>query len=64
MQYQTALDYLVNQVEEQRMIVTNSVLTGNISEPEYRRLVGVLQGLDFAIKTVKDLAKKLESDDE
>lgn len=57
-----ALDYLIRQVEEQREIVVNSVLTGNISEQEYRRLVGVIQGLDFSTQTIKDLAKRLETD--
>jgi hypothetical protein len=64
MQNQTALDYLSNKVEEQREIVVNSILTGNISDYEYRRLVGVLQGLDFSSQLFNDLAKKMENDDE
>lgn len=64
MQYQTALDYLLKQTEEQRTIVIDSILSGNISDYEYRRLVGVIQGLDFNTQLIKDLAKKLEGDDE
>ena len=64
MQYQTALDYLSKKVEEQRVIVVDSILTGNISDYEYRRLIGVIQGLDFSSQIIRDLAKKLESDDE
>ena len=64
MQNQTALDYLLRQTEEQRMVVVNSILAGNISDYEYRRLVGVIQGLDFNTQLIKDLAKKLENDDE
>lgn len=64
MQNQTALDYLKREVEEQRTVVVNSILGGNISEPEYRRLVGVLQGLDFSSQLFNDLAKKMENDDE
>jgi hypothetical protein len=64
MQYQTALDYLLKQTEEQRTVVVNSILDGNITDYEYRRLVGVIQGLDFNTQLINDLAKKLESDDE
>ena len=62
MQYQNALEHLTSQIEEQRSVVINSILAGNISEPEYRRLVGVIQGLDFSKQLIKDLAKRLETD--
>lgn len=62
MQNPTALDYLIREMEEQRNVVVNSILGGNITEQEYRRLVGVIQGLDFAKTTIRDLAKRLETD--
>lgn len=64
MRSETVFDHLLRGVEEQRKIVVDSVLTGNISEQEYRRLVGVIQGLDFSTHLIKDLASKLETDDE
>jgi hypothetical protein len=30
---------------------------------EYKRLCGVLQGIEFAKQTIKDIAKKLEIED-
>jgi hypothetical protein len=62
MQNQTALEYLSQKVEEQRAVVVNSILGGNISDYEYRRLVGVIQGLDFGTQLINDLAKRLETD--
>ena len=63
MQNQTALDYLIKQTEEQRKIAVDSICRG-LTENEYRRLVGVIQGLDFNTQLIKDLANKLENDDE
>jgi translation initiation factor 1 (eIF-1/SUI1) len=62
MQNESALEYLIREIEEQRTVVVNSILGGNISDYEYRRLVGVIQGLDFAKTTINDLAKRLETD--
>lgn len=62
MQHETALEHLLREIGEQRTVVVNSVLGGNISDYEYRRLVGVIQGLDFSARTINDLAKRLETD--
>lgn len=64
MRSETVFEHLLRGVEEQRKIVVDSILSGNISDDEYRRLVGVIQGLDFSAHFIKDLASKLETDDE
>jgi hypothetical protein len=65
MQYSSAIEYLTSKVLEQRKVVEECLVAGKVSDyPEYQRLCGVVQGLDFAKDLILDLAKKLESDDE
>lgn len=64
MSYHYAFDSLHNRLEEQREMVVESITRGNLSLEEYKRLCGVLQGLDFTKQMIKDLAKKLENEDE
>lgn len=65
MQYSSAIEYLTSKVDEQRKIVEEHVVRGNIKEfSEYQKLCGVIQGLDFTKQLILDLAKKLENDDE
>lgn len=51
-------------LDEQRTIAVDGVLSGRITPEEYHRLCGVIQGIDFAKVIMKDLAKRMESDDE
>lgn len=62
MQNETALEYLLKKIEEQRNVVVHHVISGNVPEHEYRRLTGVIQGLDFSTNAIKDLANRLEGD--
>jgi len=64
MRNETALGGLLRDIEEQRKIVVDSILGGNLVESEYRRLTGIIQGLDFSTNSIKNLATKLENDDE
>ena len=64
MRSETVFEHLLREIEEQRKIVVNSVLSGSITDYEYRRLTGVVQGLDFSANVIKDLADKMETDDE
>ncbi len=65
MQHSSAIEYLTSKVLEQRKIVEEHLIAGKIKDfPEYQRLCGVVQGLDFALQEIRDLAKKLETDDE
>ncbi len=65
MQRHSAIEYLTSKVDEQRNIVEEHVVRGNIKDfSEYQKLCGVIQGLDFTKQRIQDLAKKLEDDDE
>jgi hypothetical protein len=46
------------------MLIVDTLIQGKLDEGEYKRLCGVLQGLDLAKNHIKDLAKRLERDDE
>ena len=62
MNYESGINYLNAKIEEYRSTVINSITQGTLSEIEYRRLCGVLQGLDFAVNLNNDLAKRMEND--
>ena len=62
MSYESGITYLNAKIEEYRTTITNSITQGTLSEIEYRRLCGVLQGLDFAMNLNNDLAKRMEND--
>ena len=64
MGYSTPLDYLDSKLEEERRLIVETLIQGKLSEPEYKRLCGVLQGLDLAKNHIKDLVKRMEQDDE
>jgi hypothetical protein len=64
MAYSNALEYLDSKLQEERTLIVESITQGNMNEGEYRRLCGALQGLDLARNYIKDLAKRLERDDE
>ena len=57
-------DYLGSKLNEQRTLIIETMIQGKLDEGEYRRLCGVLQGLDFAKNLINDLAKRLEDADE
>jgi hypothetical protein len=64
MAYNTPLEYLAAKLEDERTIIIESLIQGRLEEGEYRRLCGALQGLDLAKNYIKDLAKRMEQDDE
>lgn len=65
MRNQSAIEYLTSKVDEQRKIVEEHLVRGNLKEfSEYQRLCGVIQGLDFTKQLILDLAKNLEDGDE
>lgn len=59
----TAAEYLVRKLTEQREKIVEEVVRLPLSQEEYARLRGVVQGLDFAAQLINDLATKLENDD-
>jgi hypothetical protein len=64
MSYSNALEYLDSKLQEERVLIVDSLIQGKLDEGEYKRLCGALQGLDLARNHIKDLAKRLERDDE
>ena len=64
MGYSNALEYLDTRLQEERMLIVETLIQGKLDEGEYKRLCGALQGLDLARNQIKDLAKRLERDDE
>jgi hypothetical protein len=45
-------------------LIVEAVVQGKLDEGEYKRLCGALQGLELAKNHIKDLAKRLERDNE
>jgi hypothetical protein len=64
MNYSTPLEYLNSKLEEEKRLIVDSLIQGKLSESEYKRLCGALQGLDLAKNHIKDLSNKLERADE
>ncbi len=64
MSYSNALEYLDTRLQEERMLIIDTLIQGKLDEGEYKRLCGALQGLELAKNHIKDLAKRLERDNE
>ncbi len=64
MSYSNALEYLDSKLQEERILIVEALIQGKWDESEYKRLCGALQGLELAKNHIKDLAKRLERDDE
>ena len=64
MGYSNALEYLDAKLQEERILIVEAIVQGKLDEGEYKRLCGALQGLELAKNHIKDLAKRLERDDE
>ena len=64
MGYSNALEYLDSKLQEERILIVEALIQGKLDEGEYKRLCGALQGLELAKNHIKDLAKRLERDDE
>ena len=63
MQTTDASEYLIKKLNEQRELIKEEVLRQTLSQEEYSRLRGIVQGLDHAAQLISDLAKKVEEDD-
>lgn len=62
MSYSNVLEYLETKFKEERALIIDSLIQGKLYESEYKRLCGVLQGLDLAQNYVKDLAKRIDEE--
>lgn len=64
MAYGNALEYLTAKLDEERTLIVEALIQGKLDEAEYKRLCGALQGLELAKNHIRDLAKRLERNDE
>lgn len=64
MAYSNALEYLTEKLDGERILIVETLVQGKLNEGEYKRLCGALQGLELAKNHIKDLAKRMERDDE
>ena len=62
MGYSNALEYLDTRLQEERMLIVDTLVQGKLDEGEYKRLCGALQCLDLAKNHIKDLAKRIEEE--
>jgi hypothetical protein len=62
MGYSNALEYLDTRLQEERMLIVETLIQGKLDEGEYKRLCGALQGLDLAKNHIKDLAKRIDEE--
>jgi len=61
---ESVFDYLKSKIAEERTRAAHNVLSGKVTQTEYNRLCGVIQGLDYTTALMDDLAKRMEEDDE
>lgn len=64
MSYSNALEYLDSKLKDERILIVENLTQGKLNEGEYKRLCGAIQGLDLARNHIKDLAQRLEREDE
>lgn len=61
--YANEYEYVIGKINDEISSVTSYLASNHASGiEEYRRLCGVVQGLNLAKDIVKDLAKRLEQD--
>lgn len=64
-QVTTGADLLLLRIEAERTPYATALLAGNaVDYADYKRMCGVLQGLDRAAEQIKALAKQMEHDDD
>lgn len=63
MAYSNAYEYLIADFTKQQDTIGVQLSNGRVaSMEEYRRLCGLIQGLEYAKETVKDLQNRQERD--
>lgn len=65
MSYSNPLEYINSKLDERRIEIEQHLGRGSAKDyPEYQKLCGVIQGLEFAKQTVLDLAQRMEHDED
>lgn len=61
----TAFSYLLKKLDERRMELLRHMAQGTLPDyAEYKRICGIIQGLDHAVEETKDLATRMEQQDD
>jgi hypothetical protein len=60
----TAAEFIVKRIRQQRERIVESMTRGMNFEPNYHRAVGQVEGLDYAIALINDTAKRVAEDKE
>ena len=64
MQTDTAAEFLVRKIRQQRERIVENMTRGMDFEPFYHRAVGQVEGLDYAVALINDTAKRVANDEE
>lgn len=57
----TAFEHLLKKLEERRIELLKHMSHGSLADHgEYKKICGIIQGLDHAAVEIKDLANKME----
>ena len=64
MAYDSGVEYLLHKLDEQRSRLMDSLRSGKLDHPEYKRICGSLDGIEFAKNLIIDLQKRLIDDKE
>lgn len=60
----TAAEFLIKKLNDQRSTLVGEIIRLPLPQEEYARIRGVIQGLDFAIFSINDIATKVENGDD
>ena len=59
------LSLLVKQMDDEKLTVAESLVNGSAMDfPEYKRMVGVIRGLELGQRIVGEMAQRLREQDE
>lgn len=60
-----ALSLLVKQMDDEKLSVAESLVNGSATDfPEYRRMCGVIRGLELAQRIVGEMRERMQKQDE
>lgn len=61
----TGIELMLKKIEEMKNNITESLANGNVgSFEEYRRVTGIIQGLDYSSSVIRDVEQRLIGDDD
>jgi len=59
------MSLLIQQMDEEKLTMAEALVNGSATDfPEYRRMVGVIRGLELGQRIVGEMAERLRRQDE